>query len=40
VLSGEVDKAKLNREAWEFIMDVLSLSKVNVLRLEIINSLL
>ena len=40
VLSGEVDKAKLNREAWEYIMDVLPLSKVNVQRLEILNSLL
>jgi hypothetical protein len=40
VLSGEVDKAKLNREAWEYICDVLLLSKVNDLRLKIINSLL
>jgi len=40
VLSGEVDKAKLNAESWSYIMDVLPLSKVNIERLQIINSLL
>lgn len=40
VLSGEADKAKLNKEAWEYITDCLLLSKVNDLRIDIINSLL
>ena len=40
VLSGEVDKVALNKEAWEYIYDCLRLSKVNELRIEIINSLL
>ena len=40
VIKGEVDKKKLNAEAWEFIMDTLPLSKVNVERLQIINSLI
>ena len=40
VIKGEVDKKKLNSEAWEFIMDTLPLSKVNVERLQIINSLI
>jgi hypothetical protein len=40
VLSGEVDKAKLNKEAWEYVCDCLLLSKVNIQRLDIINSLL
>jgi hypothetical protein len=40
VITGEVDKAALNKITWEYIMDVLPLSKVNVERLQIINSLL
>ena len=40
VLSGEVDKVVLNMEAWEYIMDVLPLSKINVERLQVINSLI
>ncbi len=40
VLSGEVDKAKMNAEAWEFIQDTLLLSKVNNERIAVINSLL
>ena len=40
ILTGEVDKKKLNAEAWEFIMDTLALSKVNVERLQILNELL
>jgi len=40
ILSGEVDKVVLNKIAWEYIMDVLPLSKVNVQRLQILNSLL
>lgn len=40
VITGEVDKVALNRIAWEYIMDVLPLSKINVERLQILNSLL
>ena len=40
VLSGEVDVEVNNRIAWEYINDVLTLSKVNVERLQVINSLL
>jgi hypothetical protein len=40
VITGEVDKAKLNAEAWSYIQDCLLLSKVNEQRIEIINSLL
>lgn len=40
VLSGEVDKVKMNAECWEYIMDCLRLSKVNEKRIEIIKSLL
>lgn len=40
VLSGEVDKVAQNIMAWEYIMDVLPLSKVNVQRLELINSII
>lgn len=40
VIKGEVDKTVMNNMAWEYIMDVLPLSKVNVERLIIINSLL
>lgn len=40
LLSGEVDIEVMNRMAWEFIMDTLRLSKVNIQRLELINSLL
>ena len=40
VLSGEVDKAALNKTAWEYIMDCLSLSRVNEMRINLINSLL
>ena len=40
ILSGEVDKVKMNAEAWEFIMDNLALSKVNVQRLQVLNELL
>lgn len=40
VITGEVDKVKLNMEAWAYIQDVLLLSRVNIERLQIINSLL
>jgi hypothetical protein len=40
MLAGEVDIEVANREAWEFIMDTLRLSKVNVQRIELINSLM
>jgi hypothetical protein len=40
VLAGEVDKRVMNIEAWEYIQDCLRLSKINVLRLELINSLI
>jgi hypothetical protein len=40
VLSGEVDKAAMSRIAWEYVQDCLLLSKVNVERLQVINSLL
>jgi hypothetical protein len=40
VLTGQVDKVALNLIAWEYINDCLRLSKVNVLRLELLNSLL
>jgi hypothetical protein len=39
VITGEVDKVVQNRILWEYIMDVLPLSKVNWQRIEIINSL-
>lgn len=38
-LAGEVDIEVMNREAWEYIMDVQRLSKVNVQRIELINSI-
>jgi len=40
ILKGEVDKIAMNKIAWEYIMDCLALSKVNVERLQLINSLL
>ena len=40
VLSGEVDKEAMNKEAWEYIQDCLTLSKVNEMRIDLINSLL
>ena len=40
VITGEVDKVALNNMAWEFIMDTLPLSKVNIQRLQILNELL
>lgn len=40
VLSGEVDIVAQNHIAWDYITDCLLLSKVNVGRLQIINSLL
>lgn len=40
VLSGEVDRVALNKITWEYVMDCLTLSKVNVERLQILNSLL
>jgi hypothetical protein len=40
IIKGEVDKVKMNSIAWEYINDVLPLSKVNNERLMIINSLL
>ncbi len=40
IITGEVDKIAMNNMAWEYISDVLSLSKVNVERLQILNSLL
>ncbi len=40
VLAGEVDIVAQNLMAWEYIMDCLRLSKVNVQRIEVINSLL
>jgi hypothetical protein len=40
VLSGEVDKVAMNKEAWDYIMDCLRLSKVNEQRIDIIKSLL
>jgi hypothetical protein len=39
VLAGEVDIKVMNMEAWAYIMDALRLSKVNVLRLNVINEL-
>lgn len=39
-LSGEVDIEAQNAMAWQYIMDELTLSKVNVKRLNVINSLL
>ena len=40
MLSGEVDTRVLNMEAWAYIMDNFRLSKINVLRMEVINSLI
>lgn len=40
IIVGEVDKVAMNKIAWEYINDCLILSKVNVERLQIINSLL
>ena len=40
VLSGEVDKEAMNKTAWEYIQDCLTLSKVNEMRIDLINSLL
>lgn len=39
VCSGEVDVDKFNRISWEFIQDVYALSKVNVQRKELLESL-
>jgi hypothetical protein len=39
VLAGEVDLTAQNLMAWEFIQDCLTLSKVNIQRLELIDSL-
>lgn len=38
-LSGAIDLEAMNRLAWEYVCDELLLSKVNVKRLELINSL-
>jgi len=40
ILKGEVDKVAMNKIAWEFVMDCLILSKINIERLQLINSLL
>jgi hypothetical protein len=40
VIKGEIDRVAYNNISWEYIMDVLPLSKVNIERLQIINSLL
>jgi hypothetical protein len=40
IIKGEVDKVKMNALAWEYISDVLTLSKVNEQRVKIIDSLL
>jgi len=40
VIKGEVDKVALNMMAWSYIQDCRTLSKINVQRLQIINSLL
>ena len=40
IIAGEVDKVAMNNIAWEFIMDSLVLSKTNIERLQVINSLL
>ena len=40
VLSGEVDAVKMNAEAWEYIMDCLTLKKVNQKRADLIETLL
>ena len=40
VLSGDVDKVVLNKIAWEYVCDCRMLSKINVERLQIINSLI
>jgi hypothetical protein len=39
LLAGEVDIKVMNMEAWAYIMDALRLSKINVLRLNVINEL-
>jgi len=39
LLSGKVDTDQMVNEAWEYIQDCLVLSKVNVKRVELINSL-
>jgi hypothetical protein len=39
VMSGEVDTVAQNNIAWEYVKDCLSLSKVNVMRLNVINEL-
>ena len=39
-LAGEVDIAAQNHMAWDYINDCLRLSQVNVLRMELINSLI
>lgn len=40
VCSGEIDIEAANYESWEYIQDKLILSKVNKLRIEVINSLI
>ena len=40
IIKGEVDKAVMNKMAWSYIQDCLTLSKINVQRLQIINELL
>lgn len=40
VLCGNVDIVALNKISWEWIMDNLRLSKINVLRLQILNEFL
>ncbi|HUU99754.1 MAG TPA: hypothetical protein VMW32_02215 [Bacteroidales bacterium] len=40
LLSGQADREILNKIAWEYIQDTLTLSKINVLRLNLINSLI
>lgn len=40
ILIGDVDCEKLNSEAWEYVLDVLPLSRVNKLRVRLIEKLL
>jgi hypothetical protein len=40
ILKGEVDASALNKNAWEYILEVLPLSKVNKKRVELIESLI
>lgn len=40
VMSGDVDVNKLNQDGWNYILDTLTLTKVNEKRMQIIESLL